>query len=472
MKTFVFRLKVCTSTPLSTLNFGEDNEVVIPMVVYEKLNSSAVPVERRRNASGLLNYIDSLTMEDIETVKKLHDINSGLVQKNGSKLYILDSKKDINPIITKVSDLSAYDKRIFQLCFDLAGLGKDVHLISKNPVIRQKAQLLGIQAEPFKDELAPTLKEQYTGRGGKIFTSDTSFQNLVSGDCEEGISFESLVEPPEVEPIENMFYILSTQNNELTGKHTIVRYTGGNLVPLNYYKKYCPAGYKAANDEQRMMMECLLAPPEIAPLVIIKGAAGSGKTYGAVSAALQNIEHYSDENLNIGHYKTFRVSAPVVEMTKDQKMGYLPGDIEDKFGPYTGGFIDNIRHYFENQSPGAQNLEINGSIDELFARLFITLEPANYLRGRSISKSFFMLDEAQNFHPYIIPHIITRAEKTTKIVLMGDPSQISAIDLSERFNGVVYASESMKGSPLAWQVTLSKSVRSPLANEAIYRMKY
>ena len=72
-----------------------------------------------------------------------------------------------------------------------------------------------------------------------------------------------------------MFYILSTPNNELTEKHTIVRYTGGNLVPLNYYKKYCPAGYKAANDEQKMMMECLLAPPEVAPLVIIKGAAGS-----------------------------------------------------------------------------------------------------------------------------------------------------------------------------------------------------
>ena len=159
-------------------------------------------------------------------------------------------------------------------------------------------------------------------------------------------------------------------------------------------------------------------------------------------------------------------------MTKDQKMGYLPGNIEDKFGPYTGGFVDNIRHYFENKNPWAQNLEINGCIEELFSRLFITLEPANYLRGRSISKSFFMLDEAQNFHPYIIPHIITRAEKTTKIVLMGDPSQISAIDLSERFNGVVYASESMKGSPLAWQVTLSRSVRSPLANEAIYRMKY
>ena len=472
MKTFVFRLKVCTSTPLSTLNFGEDNEVVIPMVVYEKLNSPAVPVERRRNASGLLNYIDSLTMEDIETVKKLHDIKSGLTQKNGSKLYILDSQKHINTSINDVSDLSAYDKRIFQLCFDLTELGKDVHLISKNPVIRQKAQLLGIRAEPFKDELAPALKEQYTGRGGKIFTSDTSFQNLVSGTCEEGISFESLVEPPKVEPLENMFYILSTENNDIAGKHTIVRYTGGNLVPLNYYKKYCPAGYKAANDEQKMMMECLLAPPEVAPLVIIKGAAGSGKTYGAVSAALQNIETYSDDKLNIGHYKTFRVSAPVVEMTKDQKMGYLPGDIEDKFGPYTGGFVDNIRHYFESKNPDMQNVEINGCIEELFTRLLITLEPANYLRGRSISKSFFMLDEAQNFHPYIIPHIITRAEKTTKIVLMGDPSQSSALELNERFNGVVYASESMKGSPLAWQVTLSKSVRSPLANEAIYRMKY
>ena len=111
-------------------------------------------------------------------------------------------------------------------------------------------------------------------------------------------------------------------------------------------------------------------------------------------------------------------------------------------------------------------------VAELFERAYIEFEPANFLRGGSITNAFFMLDEAQNYSPYTMPHIVTRAGNNCKIVLMGDPSQVSALELNERFNGLVYASETMKGSPLTWQVALPKSVRSPLAEEAISRMKY
>ena len=473
MKTFVFRSKVSTSSPISPLNFGEDNEIVIPMAVYEKLNTSDIPLERRRNASGLLNYIDSLTGGKFEKVKKLHSYTDGLVQSNGSKLFILESSSSRhNEKISTIHGLSKYDIRIFQLCLDLMELGKDVHLISKNPVIRQKAQLLGIIAEPFKDELAPSLKEQYTGKGGKILTSLTSYVALEQRENDEGISIESLIEEPSVVPVENMFYILSTPEKELSNEHTIVRYSKGRLFPLSYYRDFCPTGYKAMNDEQKMMMECLLAPASIAPLVIIKGAAGSGKTYGAIASALENIDKYNDTQRNIGHYREFLVSAPVVDMVQDQKMGYLPGDIDEKFSPYTRGFADNIKNLFSNQSPELNNIDISDMVTELFDRAYIEFEPANYLRGGSISNAFFMLDEAQNYSPYTMPHIVTRAGKNCKIVLMGDSSQVSALELNERFNGLVYASESMKGSPLTWQVALSKSVRSPLAKEAIYRMKY
>ena len=473
MKTFVFRSKVCTSSPFSPLNFGEDNEIVIPMAVYEKLNTSDIPSERRRNASGLLNYIDSLTEGDFEKVKKLHSYSDGLVQKNGSTLFILDQlQKTSDKKVLEVHGLSKYDQRIFQVCLDLMSSGKDVHLISKNPIIRHKAQLLGIKAEPFKDELAPSLKEQYTGIGGKILTSLTSYVVLEQRECDEGIPLESLIEVPPVAPVENMFYLLSTPEKEMVNEHIIVRYSKGHLLPLKYYRDFCPDGYKAMNDEQKMMMECLLAPADIAPLVIIKGTAGSGKTYAAIAAALENIEKYNSSPKNIGHYREFLVSAPVVEMVQDQKMGYLPGDLSEKFSPYTRGFADNIKNLISNRSPDIENSEITDMISELFERSYIEFEPANFLRGGSITNAFFMLDEAQNYSPYTMPHIVTRAGKNCKIVLMGDPSQVSALDLNERFNGLVYASEAMKGSTLTWQVTLPKSVRSPLAEEAIFRMKY
>lgn len=473
MKTFVFRSKVSTSSPFSPLKFGEDNEIVIPMAVYEKLNSSFIPQERRRNASGLLNYIDSLTEGKEEKVKMLHDPKKGLVQANGSKLFILSPEHYYRDNIMFDNSLTKYDKMIFQLCLELQDIGKDVHLISRNPVIREKALLLGIQAEQFRDELAPSLKEQYTGKGGKILTSLTSYIALEQKECDGGIPLESLIEAPAVDPVENMFYVLSTPEKELTNEHIIVRYSKGRLFPLTHYRDFCPEGYRAMNDEQKMMMECLLAPADIAPLVIIKGAAGSGKTYGAISAALENIDRYNDgNNRNIGHYREFLVSAPVVEMVPDQKMGYLPGDLVEKFSPYVRGFQDNIKNLLRNTSPDLDNSNISDIVEELFEREYIEFEPANYLRGSSIANAFFMLDEAQNYSPDTMPHIVTRAGNNCKIVLMGDPSQVSALDLNERLNGLVYASESMKGSPLTWQVALSKSVRSPLANEALFRMKY
>ena len=473
MKTFVFRMKVATSSPLSPLKFGNDNEVVIPMAVYEKLGSSEISHERKGNAIGLLNYIDNLVNGNQSSATNLHSRKIGLVQKNGCKLYILNPKKGIpNSIISADMSLSDYDKKIFQVCLDLQEDGKDVRLISKNPVIREKALLLGIQAEPFKDELAPTLREQFTGIGGKLFTSPTSYSALISKEADDGISIESLLDVPSVQPIENMFFILTTPERDLVNEHIIVRYTKGKLVPLIHFRDFCPDGYKAFNDEQKMMMEALLAPASIAPLVIIKGAAGSGKTYAAIAAALENLDKYNATVNNIGHYREFLVSAPAIEMVQDQKMGFLPGDISEKFSPYTRGFADNIKNIFANQNPTYNNREISDSISELFERSFVAFEPANYLRGGSISNAFFLLDEAQNYSPYSMPHIITRAGTNCKIVLMGDPSQVSAPDLNERFNGLVYASEIMKGSSLTWQVSLKKSVRSPLADEAIKRMKY
>lgn len=474
MKTFVFRSQVSTSSPISTLKFGEDNEIVIPMAVYEKLNTADISPERRRNAVGLLSYIDSLTEGDSEKAKMLHNQRCGLVQKNGSKLYILTHTS--NPFsfdVQHMSGLTEYDKKIFQLCLELQDAKKDVHLISRNPIIREKALLLGIKAEPFKDELAPSLKEQYTGKGGKILTSLTSYVALEQRENDEGISIESLIEEPSVEPIENMFFILSTPEKELSNEHTIVRYSKGRFFPLTYYRDFCPNGYKAMNDEQKMMLETLLAPANIAPLVIIKGAAGSGKTYGATAVALENIDVYSDNhnNRNNGHYRQLLVSSPVVDLVPTQKMGYLPGDIHQKFTPYAKGFIDNLKNLFINQSPQLSNIEISNAINELFEGEFIQFEPANYLRGRNIANAFFLLDESQNYAPYIMPHIVTRAGNNCKIVLMGDPSQVNAPGLSPRYNGLVYASETMKGSPLTWQVALSQSVRSPLAFEAIRRMK-
>ena len=141
MKTFVLRSKVATSSPFSPLNFSSENEVVLPMAVYEKLNTKDISPERRTNAIGLLNYIDSLTNGLMQNVYDLHSFDNGLVQKNGSNLFVLEHLKPISSKIKQLHNLKDYDMRIFQLCLDLQEQGKNVILISKNPVIREQAFL-------------------------------------------------------------------------------------------------------------------------------------------------------------------------------------------------------------------------------------------------------------------------------------------------------------------------------------------
>ena len=131
--------------------------------------------------------------------------------------------------------------------------------------------------------------------------------------------------------------------------------------------------------------------------------------------------------------------------------------------------MDNLWNYFKMGGDDLDNEVVEDQISELFARKFIEIQGIGFLRGRSIKSNLFIIDEAQNIRPEILLDIVTRVGKGTKIVLMGDPTQVNRVGLNIRRNGLVYISEKMKGSSLCWQVTLSneKSVRSELAQEAL-----
>ena len=115
---------------------------------------------------------------------------------------------------------------------------------------------------------------------------------------------------------------------------------------------------------------------------------------------------------------------------------------------------------------------LSGKVEELFDRRIVDAQALNFIRGRSISKTYLVIDEAQNLTPKQAKGIITRAGMGTKIILLGDPQQIDHPLLDERTNGLSYAAEKMKGSPLCWQVTMSaeECERSALAMDAVKRM--
>ena len=158
----------------------------------------------------------------------------------------------------------------------------------------------------------------------------------------------------------------------------------------------------------------------------------------------------------------------------DSDIGFLPGDEREKISPLLRPVMDNLEQLVDsNEEKRYENeAELKGKLDELFDRGIIQAEALNFIRGRSIVNTYLIIDEAQNMTPNQAKGIITRAGKGTKVILLGDPNQIDRPFLDERTNGLSYASEHMKGSPLCWQITLNASEcqRSALAMDAAGRL--
>ena len=131
--------------------------------------------------------------------------------------------------------------------------------------------------------------------------------------------------------------------------------------------------------------------------------------------------------------------------------------------------MDNLKQIFKRKSPEEDNAALKDRAMELFQRGFIEIQPIGFLRGRTIPKTVFIIDETQNIRPCDIKDIVTRAAEGSKFIFLGDPTQINNPELNSRYNGLVYLSEKMKGNALCWQVTLSseKSIRGALAQVAL-----
>lgn len=158
----------------------------------------------------------------------------------------------------------------------------------------------------------------------------------------------------------------------------------------------------------------------------------------------------------------------------DSDIGFLPGDEQEKISPLMRPIMDNLEQLIDSDEEARyqDEQELQGKIEEIFARGIIQAEAMNFIRGRSFVNTYLIIDEAQNMTPNQVKGIITRAGKGTKIVLLGDPNQIDRPFLDERTNGLSYASEYMKGSPLCYQITMSteECERSELAMDAIRRL--
>ena len=455
-KTYVLDANVLIQAPYALESF-EDNHVVLPLAVLEELDAlKGTDGEAGTNARHALRFLEGLRLRG--------DLVKGVPLSGGGTVRL--EVNHVDAVLPQGMDSDSRTGRVLKVCRGLTDEGTLVTLVSRDMVARIRAQMMGVPAEDFTTDRLPDGTQAYTGRA-EVYIPDTllstfkkrgvSAEMLYTVDCEGNRISAALTE--------NQFLLLRSDIEPQ--KAMLGRFREGRATALRFDRAR-PFGAKPRSVGQQFMQEALLLPAEEAPLTIIQGPAGTAKTFYALAAGLEQVLEM-EERL----YRKILVCRPNAQFDAD--IGFLPGSEQDKISPLMRPIVDNLEILLdleEKKKDRRGEEELRGRINYLFDAGIITAEAMNFMRGRSITDTWLVIDEAQNLTPRQVKGIITRVGKGTKVVLLGDPAQIDHPLLDTRSNGLIYASERMKGSPLCVQLTMypHECERSALALDAAVRM--
>lgn len=455
VKTYVLDTNVLIQAPYALESF-DDNNIILPLAVLEELDGlKHADGERGGNARIAIRFLEQLRLRG--------NLLDGVSLPGGGKLRL--EVNHVGVILPDGMDPACRDNRILKVCKGLLDEGQPVTLVTRDIVARIKAQMMSVPAEDFTtDQTAPDAA-RYTGRTD-VFLPDAA----LSGFKKKGAPLELLYtvndagESVPAELTENQFLIL---HSDITGKKTLLgRVRDGKAVALTC-DNIKPFGVKSRNVGQQFLQEALMLPAKEVPLVIVKGPAGTAKTFYSLAVGLEKVMEQERKE-----YRKILVCRPNAQFDAD--IGFLPGSEQEKISPLLRPICDNLEilldHGEGKERRGEE--ELRGKIDYLFETGVVTAEAMNFMRGRSITDTWLIIDEAQNLSPRQIKGVVTRVGRGTKVVLLGDPAQIDHPLLNERSSGLTYAAQRMKGSPLCAQLTMAadECERSDLAMDAANRM--
>jgi len=437
-KIFVLDTNVLLHDPNAIFAF-EDNEVIIPAVVLEEIDSKKRNVDEiGRNARYVSRMLDSLRQKG-----RLHD---GIMLDNGGVIKVELNHRSFQKLHDAFLEIT-HDNRIIAVALNYwheeseKPEPRPVVLVSKDTLVRIKADVLGLTAQDYMSDRLVSASDLYPGHHTMLVEAsviDTFYQ-------QKSLRTDDLKLGYRLYPHE--FVILKDAAGGSRSALAKTSVDGSRLEPL-FLGNDQVWGISARNAQQRMALELLLN--DDIPLVTISGKAGTGKTLLALAAGLLKVE---DER----RYKKLLIGRPVVPMGKD--IGYLPGEKEEKLRPWMQPIYDNLEFLFDTKRAG--------DIEKILAGIgSIQVEALTYIRGRSIPGQFIIIDEAQNLSRHEVKTIVSRVGEGSKIILMGDPEQIDHPYLDAYSNGLTYVVERFKEHPIAGHITLEKGERSQLAQLA------
>lgn len=421
----------------SCINQFQEHDVIIPLTVIEELDHFKRGNQViNLNAREFARTLDSMTGEAL--------FNGGVsMGKNRGKVRIAITK-GISSEIRDVFKEDTPDHRILTAAFEWSKKYKNtvVILVSKDVNLRMKAKAIGILAEDYTTDRIRNVEELYSGKEIIEGFDDNIIVKLFQPPYE--IPVKQIAKKLPGDLISNKYYIFRNENR------SVLACVDQNKELIKKIDKNVIYGIKPRNAEQTFAVDALTNPN--IPLVTLTGKAGTGKTLLALASAL-NVRK---------NYRQLYIARPIVPLS-NKNIGFLPGDVQSKIEPYMQPLWDNLRVI---QDQFSENDKQSQQITAMIKEEKIVIEPLSFIRGRSLQRIFFIVDEAQNLTPHEIKTIITRAGSGAKVVFTGDIYQIDHPYLDSQSNGMSYLIDHFMGQKLYAHINLEKGERSELAELA------
>lgn len=433
-KIFVLDTNVILHDSTCIYQFDE-NDIVIPITVIEEL-------DKFKKGNDSLNYHARAFLRSLDGLSgdKLFEDGVEIGPNKGRICVRLEKVLDKDLKINFLQDIP--DHHILNVAFYTAkeNIGQQVILVSKDVNLRLKAKAVGLTAQDYKKDKVKNVSALYKG---KLTIEDVDLDvisSMYKGNGEIDPDRIKLEEP--LYP--NEFVILRN------GKKSALTVHDANMRVLRRIEKLTASGIVPRNAEQIFALYALMDPR--VRLVSLSGKAGTGKTLLALAGALEMRKEFQQ----------ILMARPIVALS-NKDIGFLPGDVKSKLDPYMQPLFDNLG-VIQNQL--AEHEGKASKVKDYIDQNKLVISPLSYIRGRSLVKVYFIIDEAQNLTPHEVKTIITRAGEGTKIVFTGDIFQIDHPYLDSHSNGLSYMIEKMQGQKLYAHVHLEKGERSELAELA------
>jgi len=416
MKKYLLDTNVLLHSPEALFAF-EENHIYIPLVVIEELDTFKV-------GNNEVNANARKVIRDLDKICEQGNISEGLrIPENDGTLTILVDEAINSSSMSNDDKILAYAKKFNAI------------LVTKDMNLRVKANANGVEAQKYLHDKVENGKNLIQ----EIIVSDSDLEkafteeDLVTCDCNTEKLFK------------NNYILLRTKGKK---SGVLAQYVNGNVFKkiqnVNSVYNIVPKNY-----EQRFAIDALLS--DELSVVVINGVAGSGKTLLSLTCGIH-------KTIEGKMYKKIIITKPTISMgSKSNNLGFLPGDLKNKMEHWVKPFYDNLEF-----------LELDP--EYLLETKTVEIEALAYMRGRTFNNSYIIIDETQNLTPLEVKTILSRVGKNSKIVFLGDTSQIDNQYLDKYDNGLSYLMHKLKGDDIVACIQMTKSERSKVAKLAIEKL--